>query len=370
MPYPDKPNNDIVIKNSDGTTTSLYDAYGLIMLDGYTLSPPEPKTNYIDIPGGNGTIDLTETLNGDTVYNDRTQSFSFLKVDEEDPLNFEPFKTTLMKFFHGKKFDFQITMDPDYTYKGRFKLTDASFGVYSNFGCAMAFDVEVTADPYKYKENETYVVNAYGGYYRAFECGRKHVIPRIQCSKKLDLIFKGKKYSVDAGTWRINDIVFQEDEDNAIYFSTAEVFKIKWSEIIGEDGNGQLFRFEPTDEPIGSSIKFLNSKRLYQWMLSGTGSDAESSEGDLVTYARWGDVNKPTVTWQQKRTSVKVHDIDENRRELETTHEEPIEGWKGDMSEYIKEGQELARWRDLYYKSAENSSGDDLVYIDYEIGDL
>ena len=38
------------------------------------INPPEPKFNTVDIPGANGSIDLTEVVSGDVVYQNRTGS--------------------------------------------------------------------------------------------------------------------------------------------------------------------------------------------------------------------------------------------------------------------------------------------------------
>ena len=64
MQYPGLPNNRLIVNGVDLSTE-----YGMILLDGYTLSPPEPKTYTVDIPGGDGVIDLTEGLTGDVAYN-------------------------------------------------------------------------------------------------------------------------------------------------------------------------------------------------------------------------------------------------------------------------------------------------------------
>lgn len=39
------------------------------------VGSPTPNTNYVDVPGGNGHIDLTEALTGDVTYSNRTLTF-------------------------------------------------------------------------------------------------------------------------------------------------------------------------------------------------------------------------------------------------------------------------------------------------------
>ena len=123
MSYPDYPNNRLIVDGVD-----LTEKYQMILLDGYTLEPPEPKTYTVDIPGGDGVIDLTETLNGDTVYNNRKQKFTFYVIGTS---TFERVKTEVSNFLHGKAFDYKITMDPDYIYHGRFKVSSYNHAAYS-----------------------------------------------------------------------------------------------------------------------------------------------------------------------------------------------------------------------------------------------
>ena len=70
--YPGLPDNRLIVNGID-----LSMKYGLILIDGYELDPPSPKTTTVDIPGANGSIDLTEALNGDVVYDNRTKKFVF-----------------------------------------------------------------------------------------------------------------------------------------------------------------------------------------------------------------------------------------------------------------------------------------------------
>ncbi len=76
-----------------------------------------------------GIIDLTEALTGDVVYNNRHQEFEFALINVE---NFEKVKTDLSNFLHGKAFDYSMTMDPGYTYHGRFTVSSYSHSAYSS----------------------------------------------------------------------------------------------------------------------------------------------------------------------------------------------------------------------------------------------
>ena len=55
MSYPNYPENRLIVGGVD-----LSVRYQLILLDGYTLYTPKSKTYTVDIPDGDGSIDLTQ----------------------------------------------------------------------------------------------------------------------------------------------------------------------------------------------------------------------------------------------------------------------------------------------------------------------
>ena len=226
MSYPDYPNNRLIV---DGVDLSV--RFQMILLDGYTLSPPEPKTYTVDIPGGDGVIDLTSALTGDVAYSNRSQSFTFMVVD---PDSFERVKTDVSNFLHGKSFDYQMTMDPGYTYHGRFSVTEYSHAVYAYPGLVGVFAVDIDADPYKSKGLQTYQLNATGGKMFRLESGRKPVHPVIECTQPCRVRWKDVVTVVPVGTYRLNDVLFT-DGFNEIYINSRELFNTSWADL-GSDG--------------------------------------------------------------------------------------------------------------------------------------
>ena len=43
-------------------TVNTWDDWHILAESRPVFAPPEPKTNYIDVPGGNGSLDLSELL--------------------------------------------------------------------------------------------------------------------------------------------------------------------------------------------------------------------------------------------------------------------------------------------------------------------
>ncbi len=210
MPYPNLPSNRIIVNGVD-----LTKEYGLILADGYSLNPPEPKTNVIEIPGSNKVIDLTEALLGDVTYSNRTQEFTLYSIYNSD---FEKLKTDISNFLHGKKFQYRITMDPDYIYTGRFKVGSYAHSVYSG-GKVGVITLSIEADPYKSKGLQTFRFNAAGGIRVTLNSGRKMVSPKFEFKSETIVSANGVYARMQPGTYRVNDLWFKQGP-NELYLNS------------------------------------------------------------------------------------------------------------------------------------------------------
>lgn len=270
--YPGLPDNRLIVGGIDLTSR-----FQLILIDGYELDPPEPKTYTVDIPGGNGVIDLTESLTNDVVYDNRKQKFTFKLIYPE---NFEKIKTQISNLLHGKAFDYTMTMDPEYTYHGRFTVESYSHDAYAD-GILGEIVVSIDANPYKIKTHCLYKLNATGGKEYRLESGRRPVHPVIECSQPCFLGFNKEEYKIPAGTYKLNDILFKEGF-NTIWLNTYKIWNVVWDEI-KQDGN------------IQKTWSELSNKRWdeIQGLVEGT-ADAPRSWDD-IQFKRYDDLS--TSTW-------------------------------------------------------------------------
>ena len=267
MSYPDYPNNRLIV---DGVDLSV--RFQMVLLDGYTLSPPEPKTYTVDIPGGAGVVDLTSALTGDVAYSNRSQSFTFMVVD---PASFERVKTDVSNFLHGKAFDYQMTMDPGYTYHGRFTVSEYSHALYAYPGLVGVFTVDIDADPYKSKGLQTYQLNATGGKMFRLESGRKPVHPVIECTQPCRVRWKDVVTVVPVGTYRLNDVLFTQGF-NEIYINSRELFNTSWADL-GSDGIHAMT---------------WDSASSYRW------DDIQRMDGDIMDVPRqWSEISG--LRWEE-----------------------------------------------------------------------
>lgn len=122
---------------------NTWDDWKILPTERPVFAPPKPKTTYIDIPGGNGALDLSESLTGYPVYENRTGSFKFRVMNNY--VEWHERYTEIMEHLHGRSMNAILADDPDYFYKGRFTVDSWESGdTWSQI------TIGYTVDPYKW----------------------------------------------------------------------------------------------------------------------------------------------------------------------------------------------------------------------------
>jgi hypothetical protein len=106
------------------------------------INPPSVKTNYVEIPGGDGILDLTTTLSGRPVYKNRTGSLEF--IVENGFKAWSILYSEIMTYLHGQKMKAILEDDPAYYYEGRFSVNAWKSDQYNSI---ITIDYDVS--PYK-----------------------------------------------------------------------------------------------------------------------------------------------------------------------------------------------------------------------------
>ena len=109
------------------------------------ISFPGVKTNFVEIPGNEIPIDLSDYLAGGPVYNGRTGSLEFIcYVDSIGEA--ETIKEDVKNFIQGKRLQMILEDDPNYYYVGRFVL-----GTFESTAGYPTVKLTYNLDPFKYK---------------------------------------------------------------------------------------------------------------------------------------------------------------------------------------------------------------------------
>ena len=179
--------------------------YGLIVAP-YAISIPEPQTNFVDIPGRDGALDLSEAF-GTVRYADRIIPLTMYAR--------APFDTLISSFaadVHGRRMNLIFDRDPTYYYDARVTVEDVEH--HAGY-CELS--LECRARPYKMEHFETTItVLPTGSATVTLTNTRMPVVPTITVSAEMTLTFtlSGTNYSVNlsAGTHVIPSLVLLEGD--------------------------------------------------------------------------------------------------------------------------------------------------------------
>ena len=126
---------------------NTYDDWHLVPETRPLVVPPTQKTKYLDIPGANGSIDLSESLTGYPVFNNREGEWSFYVLNGFG--EWQDRFSSIMTSIQGKKLKVILEDDPEYYYEGRFHVSSwDSEPSYSKI------KISYTVAPYKVRCSE------------------------------------------------------------------------------------------------------------------------------------------------------------------------------------------------------------------------
>lgn len=203
---------------------------------GVTISAPEVKTRYIDVPGRSGPLDLSEALTGFPSYEARDITLTFdARTHTFD--DWEQKYSEILNAFHGKRVKTILDTDPGFYYEGRAMVSSKKEVLETD-----EFTITIHADPYKLEINsgtehwrwdsfnfETGIVREYSaqvvdGSLELIIPGRSmRVTPKITCSSAMSVSYLGKIYQLTAGENRITDICLEAGENILIFSGSGTV---------------------------------------------------------------------------------------------------------------------------------------------------
>lgn len=201
-------------------TVHSYEDLNLI-LSKVNITPAFPKTVFVDIPGGDGSVDLTEAL-GEVKFQDRTHEFTFTVLPTDD---FEVKKRAVSNLVNGAKMKITYTKDPNYYWLGRCSVDE-----YESDRNIHQIVVKAVVAPYKYKQSVTEVTFPAGtSVQKVLTNGRKSVVPIITTTADATIVFKGNTYQLSVESTKLLNIMFTHGE-NTVTVTSAQPVKFSYQE--------------------------------------------------------------------------------------------------------------------------------------------
>ena len=125
---------------------NTWDDWHLIPTSRPVFQQGDVKTTYVDIPGADGQIDMSEVLSGYPTYKNREGSLEFI-VANGWRKNWATGFSQFANWLHGRVLRVILDDDPEYFYEGRFKLNEWKS---NNDGTWSNVTIDYNLKPYKY----------------------------------------------------------------------------------------------------------------------------------------------------------------------------------------------------------------------------
>lgn len=170
------------------------------------IEPAKPKTNFIDIPGADGSKDFSESPAGRVVFKTRKITWTF-KLYPGD--KWATKYTQVSNAINGKQCRIKMDDDALFCYVGR-----VSVDKFASDSILHTITVTAICQPYKLYASETKsaVVTLTASEYTDLKVmsGRMPTIPTITVTAATTIQWNGNTYSLAAGTHKILDVLFTE----------------------------------------------------------------------------------------------------------------------------------------------------------------
>lgn len=188
--------------------------WNLIITSAVNISEPEQQTSYIEIPGANAMLDVSEALSGRLSFRKRNISIALAGIGEQ--MTWDTIISSFRNAVEGKVVHIIFDNDPNYYWKGRAHIT----GYERAMECGR-FNLELPeADPYKYNvrsnvepwlwdpfdfENDVVpeepIINVNGTTSITIPAGNMYTVPEFTVSEltSLTLTVNGRNYNMTSG---------------------------------------------------------------------------------------------------------------------------------------------------------------------------
>lgn len=196
------------------------------------IAAPSVKTSFISLPGGDGSLDLTEVLAGRPTYERRTGSWEFIVMNDYG--DWATRYSEIMAYLQGKEYRIVFDDDPDYYYQGRLSVNEWRSEAYWS-----RIVINYNVDPYKRNVDgfgtnwlwdpfnfETGVIHDYrrlvvSGSLEVnyINDGMINTVPIINSSvDTMKMTFNGTRYNLSKGPNTFSSVVFVPG-DNIVTFT-------------------------------------------------------------------------------------------------------------------------------------------------------
>lgn len=190
-----------------------YDDFNLILTQ-KIIGTPSPKTEVIDIPGGDGVLDLTDFF-GEVKYENRPLQFEFSTIVSQ--AEFMNLFSVVQNALHGQKMQIILDDDSEWYYVGRITVSD--WKADRNTG---KLTIDCDCEPYKIKLNTTVITTEVSGETAVvLPNSNKTVVPTIDITGEVSLTFGTNFYTLSEGRYDLPAVKLAKGENTILLNGTG-----------------------------------------------------------------------------------------------------------------------------------------------------
>lgn len=194
-----------------------------LVMEAKDLGSPNVQKNTVEIPGRNGSLDMSEAITGEPSYNNRTQTYKFIgNGSREVVLSL----IDIMMSYHGQYISIVVDDYEDWYYEGRVEVAYVDKYNY------VEFELAVDAQPFRYAREP---INVSYTTITSQEITLNNrgvtVIPKIVTDAETTIIFGEVTYNLSAGTYEPEDLALRRG-DNVYTITTEGTITIEYREAV------------------------------------------------------------------------------------------------------------------------------------------
>lgn len=179
------------------------------------ITTPTVKENYVDVPGGNSSLDLTEAVSGVT-FNDGQISFKFTFFDADG-------RDKMKNDLHGKRMHIILEREPEYFYDGRLSCREGDYA-----GNIYELYIDARISPYKQQRQLTVHLEEIDSEKEIILFNdRMPSMPRLTVKGCMTITYCGYSYLLSDGAYEIPEITLSNGI-NRIHVTGEGSLLIQW----------------------------------------------------------------------------------------------------------------------------------------------
>jgi len=179
------------------------------------IGTPSPKTETVDIPGGDGVLDLTDFF-GEVKYNNRNLSFEFSTIVPQN--EFMDLFTRVQNALHGQKMQIILDDDAEWQYIGR--ITVSEWKAEKAVG---KLTIDCDCEPFKARLGDTVIYQEVNGTEETviLPNGIKSVVPIIDITGNINLTFGTNFWALAEGRYELPAVRLTNGDNTVLVSGTG-----------------------------------------------------------------------------------------------------------------------------------------------------